>query len=372
MLRGEIILGKRIISKKMLISVILIVVIAISIPCTVYGYNNYKYNKIYDKGMDLLSKENFDEAINTFNSSLKFKPKKKELVESKISLVKELKDSKSVFDSAIQLVNEKKYLEAMDKFKTIKEKDTKRYSTAQDKIKEAGNLYITDNINGAKAEGGNKNYDKAITYLDTILKFDQSNKDAIDLKDSYNKEIQKIKDEEAKKKSEEEAKQKAEEEAKKKAEQKALEEAKKKSEETKKKDEKAPPILIKPPIPFQESQTTGGPVTQAHGRDAIKKEFEKIGFVFNSDTTAMYDKDGIRVGLLDRGNSWQVNTEVWGSSVQDIYEKCITVIWGGDTAWSNLIYIDYALESPGSTFKTGSIQAFVQDGILVMYIFPSN
>jgi hypothetical protein len=100
--------------------------------------------------------------------------------------------------------------------------------------------------------------------------------------------------------------------------------------------------------------------------------FAKIGFVFSSDTTAMYDKDGIQVGLLDRGDSWQVSTKVWGGDVQDIYENCITVIWGRDIAWSNLIYLDNAMEMPGSIFKSGAIQAFVQDGKLVMYIFPSK
>ena len=116
----------------------------------------------------------------------------------------------------------------------------------------------------------------------------------------------------------------------------------------------------------------GSPIVQVSGRDAIKKEFQKIGFVFNSDTTAMCNKDNVQIGLLDRGSLWQVSTKVWGDNIQDIYENCIAVIWGRDKAWSNLIYLDNAMEMPGSVFKSPQIQAFVQDGKLVMHIFLSK
>jgi tetratricopeptide (TPR) repeat protein len=352
-------LKKLVISKKIIIAAILVVII-IAIPSTVYGYNNYNFNKLYNSGIALLDKGNFDEAITAFNSSLKYKPKLKEQIESKISLVKELKDSKAVFGSAVELVIGKKYLEAIEKFKTIKKTDDERYTIAQDKIKEAGNLYITDNINNAKADAINKNYDKAITFLNIVLEFEQGNKDAADLKDSYNKEIQKIKDEEARKKAEEEARQKAEEAKKKAAEVPTTSKPKTTSTSTAK------------TTPTSTPKTTSVIITQAHERDAIKKEFEKIGFVFSTDTTAMYNKNGIQVGLLDRGSSWQVSTRAWGEATEDIYRNCITVIWGKDIAWGNLIYLDYALDSPGSVFKSGNIQAFDQDGKLVMYIFPSN
>ena len=77
--------------------------------------------------------------------------------------------------------------------------------------------YINDNISKAKTDAESKNYSEAITFLDTVLKFDSTCKEASSLKEQYNNEIQKIKDEEAaaKKKAEEAAAavKKAEEEA---------------------------------------------------------------------------------------------------------------------------------------------------------------
>lgn len=60
-------------------------------------------------------------------------------------------------------------------------------------------IYIEDNIPKAKAEATNKQYDNAINILETILKFDSNNKETINLKDTYNLEIQKIRDEEEEK-----------------------------------------------------------------------------------------------------------------------------------------------------------------------------
>ena len=102
-------------SKKLIISVISIIIV-IAVPSSVYGYNNYNFNKLYNSGITLLDKEKFDDAINNFNSSLKYKPKMKKLIEGKINQAKDLKESKAVFDSAVALQNEKKYLDAIDSF----------------------------------------------------------------------------------------------------------------------------------------------------------------------------------------------------------------------------------------------------------------
>jgi tetratricopeptide (TPR) repeat protein len=115
-------------------------------------------------------------------------------------LASELKQSKESFESGVNLIHEKKYIKAINDFKNVKDSDKKRYNQAQEKIKEASNLYIEDNIPKAKAEATNKQYDNAINILETILKFDSNNKETINLKDTYNLEIQKIRDEEEEKK----------------------------------------------------------------------------------------------------------------------------------------------------------------------------
>lgn len=175
-----------------MVILLLIIVIVIAVPLTVYGYNNYNFNKFYNSGVDELNNENFEDAVKSFNDSLKYKPKQKELIESNVSLAKELKDSKAVFDSAVGFANEKDYLKAIDTFKTIKNTDVKRYSDSQNKIKECSDYYIKGNLDNANNEATNKDYDKAIAYLDIILNFDNSNKDAQSLKDEYNNIIQQI------------------------------------------------------------------------------------------------------------------------------------------------------------------------------------
>lgn len=183
---------KIVISKKFIIWVLLIIVIIIAVPSSVYGYNNYNYKKFYNNGIELLNKEKFDEAINAFNSSLKFKPKQKELVESKVTLVKMLKESKAVFSLGINQENEKKYLDAIETFKKIKNEDSERYAEAQNKIIQCKESYIKENLDNAKNEASNKKYAEAIVYLDAILKFDDGNKDAQVLKDEYNNNIKQI------------------------------------------------------------------------------------------------------------------------------------------------------------------------------------
>jgi len=183
---------KSLLKSKKVVILFLIIIIVITVPTSVFGYKNYNFNKLYNSGIELLSKENFDGAISAFNDSLKYTPNQKEVVKSKISLAKDIKDSKEVYDSAVTMENEKKYLEAIDAFNKVKNTDAKRYNDAQNKIKECSNFYIKENINNAKNEASNKNYNKAIDYLDIILKFDNSNKDAQTLKNEYNNDIQQM------------------------------------------------------------------------------------------------------------------------------------------------------------------------------------
>ena len=101
---------KRLVRSKKLAVLVLLIIIVIAVPSTIYGYNTYNFNKLYNSGIDQLNNENFQEAINTLNDSLKFKPNKKDLIESKVNLAKELNDSKITYNSAVTLLNEKKYL----------------------------------------------------------------------------------------------------------------------------------------------------------------------------------------------------------------------------------------------------------------------
>lgn len=58
-----------------------------------------------------------------------------------VMLASELKQSKESFESGVNLIHEKKYIKAINDFKNVKDSDKKRYDQAQEKIKEASNLY---------------------------------------------------------------------------------------------------------------------------------------------------------------------------------------------------------------------------------------
>ncbi|MDP4179420.1 MAG: hypothetical protein Q8900_13955, partial [Bacillota bacterium] len=192
--------GKEFFNKKKKIivaAIILILLVVISIPISVHFYNLHNYNKYLELGQANLNKEKFDEAANDYKSALKYQSKNKEVINQKLSLVKLLKESKQKYDQAILLFNDKKYLDAINDFNDISKDDKNYYKKAQDKITECKTSYINDNISKAKTDADSKNYSEAITFLDTVLKFDSTCKEASSLKEQYNNEIQKIKDEEA-------------------------------------------------------------------------------------------------------------------------------------------------------------------------------
>lgn len=200
--------------RKRVIIISLLIFTALAVPASVYGYSYHSYKTDLKHADTLLSSGHYEDSITAYNNlkSNKFSKLDITVIDSSIQLASELKLSKEAFDNSVKLFEQKKYLEAIDSFKNVKASDKERYGQAQGKIKEAGELYITDNITKAKAEANNGHYDNAVTFLDNILKFDQNNQEAVNLKDTYNREIQKLKDEEtARKQAEEAAKKKTEE-----------------------------------------------------------------------------------------------------------------------------------------------------------------
>jgi tetratricopeptide (TPR) repeat protein len=341
------------IKNKKLYLITIVIVILFAVPISVYGYNYKEYKSDFNKALTQLNQEKYDESINTFNNINKtyFGKKNTKEVKNNIENAKKFKENKKVYDDALKLFNEKKYLEAIEGLKKIPKEDLKRYDLAKKKTEESKTLYIALNIENAKNEGKASKYDSAISFLTLVLNLDSANKDAVALKDEYTK---------AKQAAEEKAKKEAEEKAKKEAEEKI-----KKEVATQKKFD----ISVIVPIGQETLKETPYIPNHVQGVGAIKQEFQKMGFVFQSDTTALYSKNGIDIGLVNRGEFWQLSIKTWGDNQEALFYNAISIIWGKDTAWSNLIYIDYALDSPDSVFKSGNVQAFVNDGKLVVYIY---
>lgn len=169
------------------------------------GFGTYKYNKIQEYN-NLITTANkymdsgeYDKAIALFNQSLQYKNDAS--IQRNIKLAANLKELKASYDDGIKLMNDKKYLEAIDKFNRVTKEDDKLYSSAQKKIEECKKNFITQNMELANNSFKNNKYDEANKYLDSILKIDNNNSEAKKLKDDVAKS-QKEQQENEKQKSE--------------------------------------------------------------------------------------------------------------------------------------------------------------------------
>lgn len=182
---------KRIIKlpKKTIITVLILCGLIVSIPFTVKAYNNHSYNNYLQKGQECLIEENYEEAVFNFDNALKYNNRETEEINNLIDRAVMLNQSMHSFEDGAKLFYDKKYEDAIAAFEKVSKEDSLRYDVAQDKIKESKNAIATANIAAAKNEAINHNYEKAIAYLNTILKVDPENIEAISLKQDYTNKL---------------------------------------------------------------------------------------------------------------------------------------------------------------------------------------
>lgn len=198
---------KRKLTKKVKVFIITISVVLITaIPVTTYAYNRINYNKYFDEGNKLLQQDKLEEAENAFKTAGNFNKKENNKVQEKLDFTEVLKQSKTEYDKAVSLMNEKKFIEAIEVFNKVSKEDNARYELASNNIKDCSKRFVEEKIETSKQIAENKNFSEAIILLDTVIGFDAANNEAIKLKSQYNEEIEKIKAEE-KRIAEEKAKQ---------------------------------------------------------------------------------------------------------------------------------------------------------------------
>ncbi|WP_409271344.1 hypothetical protein V1499_18045 [Neobacillus sp. SCS-31] len=103
--------------------------------------------------------------------------------------------------------------------------------------------------------------------------------------------------------------------------------------------------------------------------DKYKQDFQKMGFKFNSDTTAVYTYGGMSIGLLNRGTYWQLRSDNWNGHYYTMFKKSIAVVWGADIAFSSMKYLEYAIGRPDTGYSTSYIKTFVSGDSLVVYVY---
>lgn len=174
------------------VAIVVLSLTILTVPVIVHSYKDYNYKKFYSIGQDALTNDNYNEAITNFKNALKYNGKKAGEVNNKLAVVEKIKNSKENYKKAEELLKNKRYLEAIESFKMVAKEDAKRYKNSEEKIAEAKKLYIAENMDKAKEEAKNSNYDAALSYLDYVLKVDSKDKEVIELKNEYNKEKENV------------------------------------------------------------------------------------------------------------------------------------------------------------------------------------
>ncbi|WML33230.1 tetratricopeptide repeat protein [Clostridium sp. OS1-26] len=150
------------------------------------GLGAYKYHKAQEyknlitTANNYMNSGEYDKAIALFNQSLSYKEDIS--IKSNIKLAENLKEVKSSYDKGISLMNDKKYLEAMEQFKKVTKEDDKLYNNAQKSINECKKQYTTQNVQLANNSIKSGNYGDAYKYIAEVLKIDSNNADAQKLK----------------------------------------------------------------------------------------------------------------------------------------------------------------------------------------------
>lgn len=317
-----------------------------------------------------------------------------------IDLIAKLKEYKKTYDSGLIGLENKRYLEAAAIFEGIKEDAGEKYKQAQERAVEAKKLYISESLENANKLALEKNYLEGIKLLDTALKVDSENTEVLKAKSEYTASY--IKDNLDKASKEASAQnyteaiktldsvfaidanhseaQKVKEDYKKailaQKEARAAKAAAAKASTTAAKASSAPkttaaapqlpPITIQPRASFYDVPQRPK-VSYVQEEAAVINEFKKMGFVFSSDTTAMYNQNGIDIGLSRRGDLWQIATKVWNSDVRDLFTDSMTILVGADVAHNGQFLISQVFDY-GGVHEQGIIKAFINKDMLVMHV----
>lgn len=174
---------------KIVLGIIVLLILA-GVGTGIYKSNNNNkgYNDLIKTANTYMDEGKYDEAIKTFEKSLNYK--EDENVRKSIKLAESLKEAKSIYNDGISLMNEKKYLEAIDKFNKIPKESEKMYNDAQARILECKRDYATINIKNADKALKENKLEDANKYLEEVFKVDSESKEGQTLKIQLEKKKQ--------------------------------------------------------------------------------------------------------------------------------------------------------------------------------------
>ena len=135
--------------KTIVIICVIAVVLVVSGGFGIYQYNKVKtYNYLISTANKNMEQGEYDQAIVLFNQSLQYKSDPD--IQKSIKLAKDLKEIKAVFDEGTKLMNDHKYLEALEHFQKITKEDYDLYNNAQKNIIECSIQLADDAVKKQK------------------------------------------------------------------------------------------------------------------------------------------------------------------------------------------------------------------------------
>ncbi|ENK0837678.1 hypothetical protein AB2Z22_000991 [Clostridium botulinum] len=182
-------------------TMLITIVIALLISLGLYRYNKVEaYNRVVATANNYMEKGEYEKAIDSFKESLNYKEDKE--IDKKIKEAEDLKHSQKVYNEAVNLLEDKKYEEALEKLSSIDENKGKVYILAKDKIDGC----VNELIDLANEEFKKENYNSSNKYLDIVLKYDKDNEKALDIRNNIKTKIEEKKNNEEKLKKQQEIK----------------------------------------------------------------------------------------------------------------------------------------------------------------------
>ncbi|MCR1175580.1 zinc ribbon domain-containing protein [Clostridium botulinum] len=186
-------------NKKTIIIVFILLIVMVGGGFGTYKYvQARKFNDLVNAADENFYRNNYNEAIQLYSKASSYKDDDK--IKNKLSLAQTYKKNEDIYNQGLKLINEKKYLEAIQKFSQVNKQALKIYNDSQEKVKECKQNYINDKLKLAEKTINSKEYEKATQYLAEIENIDKNNSSVKNLKSI----IEQKKEEEKKKRQEKE------------------------------------------------------------------------------------------------------------------------------------------------------------------------
>ena len=168
-------------TKKIVISISTIIILILAMTLN----SNYKYSNKIKQGDSLVVSGKYYEAMTVYKEALKIKNNSE--MKNKIDNTSNLEKSSDAFNIGMKDLDAKSYVTSFSSFESVIKKDSKNYAIAREKMQQCIKLENNNDIKLAKESASNKDYERAIQYMDCALGIDDTNKQIINLKTQYTK-----------------------------------------------------------------------------------------------------------------------------------------------------------------------------------------